>query len=410
MRRSEQAPTAGALAGVRVLDLSRVVAGPLCASLLGDLGADVIKVEGPNNPDETRGWLPPDVAGVGLYFASANRSKRAIAVDMKSPSGKAVILELVKSSDIVIENFTTGTLDRMGLGYTDLRAVNSQIILCSITGFGQTGPAHNEPGYDFIAQAMSGFVAMNGAPDSEGTKAPIALADLQAGLHATISILAALQARAATGRGQHCDISLLDSMTFSLLNLATTYLNTGEVPPRYGNEHQTLVPYQRFNTLDDSVIIAVGNDAQFARLCETLGCAELASDSRFNTASHRIRQRQELIPMLQTKLMRWPSAQLLASLREARVPCGPVNSVAQLFDEPQVRSRELVERVTAPGHPPLKLIASPLGLGDTPATISLPPPYFSEHTEEVLSELGYTPDAIDALRADGVIPDGDTRR
>ncbi|UTX51818.1 CaiB/BaiF CoA transferase family protein [Leucobacter aridicollis] len=396
--------TSGALAGIKVLDLSRVVAGPLCASLLGDLGADVIKVEGPNNRDETRGWLPPDVDGVGLYFASANRSKRAIAVDIKEPEGRTLILELAEQADIVIENFTTGTLDRLELGYQQLSAINAGIILCSITGFGQTGPARNEPGYDFIAQAMSGFVSMNGAPDAEGTKTPIAFADLQAGLHATISVLAALHARATTGRGQHCDISLLDSMSFSLLNLATTYLNTGEVPPRYGNEHQTLVPYQRFDTLDDSVIIAVGNDAQFTRLCEALGDAELARDSRFLTASQRISHRDQLIPVLQAQLLRWQSADLLTALREARVPCGPVNTVAQHFGDPQVTARGLVRSVSAPGHVSLKLLNSPLGLGDTPTRITLPPPHFSEHTDEVLAGLGYSPSAIRNLRDKGVIP------
>ncbi|GAA1319372.1 CaiB/BaiF CoA transferase family protein [Leucobacter albus] len=393
----------GALTGVRVLDLSRVVAGPLCASLLGDLGADVIKVEGPLNPDETRSWHPPEVSGIGVYFATVNRSKRAISVDLKTESGREIIRNLVRTSDVVIENFTTGTLERLGLDYPELRRINPRVILCSITGFGQTGPARAEPGYDFIAQAMTGFVAMNGAPGDEGTKAPIALADLQTGLHALISVLAALQARNQTGEGQHCDISLLDSMTFSLLNLATTFLNTGDVPPRYGNQHQTLVPYQNFATHDGEIVIAVGNDAQFARLCEVLERPELAVNDRFRTASARIRNREDLISLLQAELRVWHTAKLLEQLRQARVPSGPLNSIEDLFAEPQVAARDLVRTVEQPSAPPLKLIAAPFGLSGTPTRISLAPPMFSEHTDAVLEELGYDPGRRARLRAEGAI-------
>lgn len=394
---------AGALEGLRVLDLSRVVAGPLCASLLGDLGADVIKVEGPQNPDETRGWHPPDVGGLSVYFATVNRSKRAITVDLKSAAGKRVILDLVRDSDVVIENFTTGTLSRLGLDYDELKRVNPRVILCSITGFGQTGPDRDQAGYDFIAQAMTGFVKMNGTPGGEGTKAPIALADLQAGLHATISVLAALRARDRTGEGQHCDISLLDSMAFSLLNLGTTYLNTDKVPPRYGNQHQTLVPYQSFATQDHDVIVAVGNDAQFARLCTTLGCSELSEDRRYRSASSRIVHRESLIPRIQSELLAWHSAELLRQLRLANVPCGPVNGIDDLFDEPQVAARKIVRTVPHPSAPALKLLAAPFGLTGTPVEISLTPPGFSEHTEDVLAEIGYSPAEIAQLRAVGVI-------
>lgn len=402
-RSSAGEPAQGALQGIRVLDLSRVVAGPLCASMLGDLGADVIKVEGPRNPDETRSWRPPEIGDMGVYFATVNRSKRAITVDLKAPQGIAVIRDLVRMSDVVIENFTTGTLDRLGLGYEALRTLNSRIILCSITGFGQTGPSQAQGGYDFIAQAMTGFVSMNGAPGDEGTKAPIALADLQAGMHATISVLAALQAREQTGEGQHCDISLLDSMAFSLLNLGTTYLNTGVVPPRYGNQHQTLVPYQSFATKDRDIIIAVGNDEQFARLCAVLECSEFAKDERYHDASSRIGHRKSLVCALQKRLRSWSAADILARLRSARVPCGPVNTVDQLFEEPQVAARGIVETVHRQGSPDLKLLAAPFGLRGTPVRISSGPPQFSEHTDAVLRELGYPDTAIDMLRSTGVI-------
>ena len=394
---------AGALDGVRVLDLSRVVAGPLCGSLLGDLGAEVIKVEGPRHPDETRGWHPPDVAGLGLYYAAVNRSKRAITLDLASGDGQRIVRELVAQSDVVLENFTTGTLERRGLGYASLREINPGIVLCSITGFGQTGPYRDLPGYDVIAQAMSGFVSQSGAPGSEATKAPIALADMLTGLHATISVLAALRARDRTGRGQHCDLSLLDSMSFSLLNLASTYLNTGVVPPRYGNAHQTLVPYQPFHTQDQDVVIAVGNTAQFRELCAVLGRDDLRDDPRYASSSGRITHREALIPEVQASVRGWSAEALIGELRSRRVPCGPVNTVAETFADPHVLARGLVQTVAHPGVGDLRLMTSPFGLTGTPSRIGSPPPEFSEHTDAVLGELGYADEAIAALRASGVI-------
>lgn len=396
-------PDGGPLTGTRVLDLSRVVAGPFCGSLLGDLGADVIKVEGPRHPDETRGWLPPDVAGVGLYFAAVNRSKRAITLDLTTEDGQRIVKELVAQSDVVVENFTTGTLERRGLGFDTLREISPGIILCSITGFGQTGPYRDLPGYDVIAQSMSGYVSQSGAPDTEATKSPIALADMLTGLHATIGILAALRARERTGRGQHLDLSLLDSMTFSLLNLGSTYLNTGTVPPRYGNQHQTLVPYQPFPTRDRDVVIAVGNTAQFRALCGVLGRDDLLGDSRFATASGRIVNREALVPEVQASVQGWFSAPLIVELRAQRVPCGPVNTVADVFEDPHLQSRGLLREVTHPRAGTLRLMNAPLGLTGTPSRISAPPPEFSEHTAAVLDELGYTAADVETLRDSGVI-------
>ncbi|QIK64424.1 CoA transferase [Leucobacter viscericola] len=391
------------LEGVRVLDLSRVVAGPLCASLLGDLGAEVIKVEGPTNPDETRGWFPPDVESVGVYFATVNRNKRAITVDLKTEEGREIIRTLVKRSDVVVENFTFGTLDRLGLGYKSLRSINPGVVLCSITGFGQTGPNREQPGYDMVAQAISGFVSMNGAPADEATKAPIALADMLTGLHATISIIAALRARDLSGEGQHLDLSLLDSMVFSLLNLGTSYLNTGEIPPRYGNQHQTLVPYQRFETGDQDIVIAVGNDAQFQRLCSELGLEALAADERFRTASARIRNRETLIPLIAAALSDRSATALLARLQELRVPSAPINTIAEVFDDPHVIARGMVRNVEHPTAGTLRLLAAPLGFNADVTAIRRPPPAFSEHTDEVLSELGYSSEEISELRTNAVI-------
>ncbi|MEB4615646.1 CaiB/BaiF CoA transferase family protein [Leucobacter sp. M11] len=397
------APTAGALNGLRVLDLSRVVAGPLCASLLGDLGADVIKVEGPRNPDESRSWFPPDVEQISVYFATVNRSKRAITVDLASEAGRDIIRNLVRVSDVVIENFTTGTLARMGLDYESLSQINPRIVLCSITGFGQSGPYRHLPGYDFVAQAMSGFVSQNGAPGEEATKAPIALADMLTGLHAMISVLAALQSRAVTGVGQHCDLSLLDSMTFSLLNLGTTFLNTGATPPRYGNQHQTLVPYQPFSTADQDVVIAVGNNAQFGQLCTLLGIPELTTDPRYAEVTARILNRDSLVPIVQRVVLGWNAADLIRELRAHRVPCGPVNTVAQLFDDPHVRARGAVQTVAHPTAGALHLLAAPFGLLGTPTEVSHAPPLFSEHTDEVLTELGYSAERRAVLREQGVV-------
>ncbi|WP_025133693.1 CaiB/BaiF CoA-transferase family protein [Leucobacter sp. PH1c] len=391
------------LSGIQVLDLSRVVAGPLCASLLGDLGAEVIKVEGPEHPDETRGWFPPDTAGVGLYFATVNRNKRAITANLASDDGRAIVSELARRSDVVVENFTVGTLERLGLAYPALRRINPGVVLCSITGFGQSGPDRDQPGYDILAQARSGFVSANGAPDSEGTKAPIALADMLTGLHATISILAALRARDRTGTGQHLDLALLDSMVFSLLNLGTSTLNSGTEPPRYGNQHQTLVPYQRFRTRDRDIIIAVGNDAQFVRLCSELGLAGLPSDSRFSTASARITHREALLPLVEAACAARTADDLLSRLRALRVPAGPIHTISDALADPQIHARGLIQSVAHPTAGVLKLLRAPLGFADLPTVIRRPPPLFSEHTEEVLSELGYSEERIAALQVSGAI-------
>ncbi|MGE7606998.1 CaiB/BaiF CoA transferase family protein [Peribacillus frigoritolerans] len=392
-----------ALSRIKVLDLSRVVAGPVCTSILGDLGADIIKVEGPDFLDETRTWFPPDIEDISLYYMAVNRNKRAITVNLKTKEGIQIIKKLIRESDVIVENFKTGTMERLGLGYEDLKALNPKIIHCSITGFGHTGPYKQLPGYDFLAQAMSGFMSVNGTANGEPVKAGIAMADLYAGLYAIISILAALEARNHTGRGQHCDISLMDSMVASLLNIGTGYLNTGNLPKRYGNQHPTLVPYQNFQTNDKEIIIAVGNDRQFQRFCSLINAEELPQDERFATANSRIIYREELIPILQEVILTKTADEWLTLFQENNIPCGPINSLDRVFTDEQVLERQMIQEVEHPTVGIVKLLGSPIKLSDTPVTIERHPPLHGEHTEEVLLELGYDKQEIESFMEDKVI-------
>lgn len=392
-----------ALSRIKVLDLSRVVAGPVCTSILGDLGADIIKVEGPDFLDETRAWFPPDIEDISLYYMAVNRNKRAITVNLKTKEGIQIIKKLIQESDVIVENFKTGTMERLGLGYEDLKALNPKIIHCSITGFGHTGPYKQLPGYDFLAQAMSGFMSVNGTSNGEPVKAGVAMADLYAGLYAIISILAALEARNQTGRGQHCDISLMDSMVASLLNIGTGFLNTGNLPKRYGNQHPTLVPYQNFQTKDKEIIIAVGNDRQFQRLCSLINTEELPQDERFATANARIIYREELIPKLQEVILTKTADEWLTLFKENNIPCGPINTLERVFTDEQVLERQMIQEVEHPTVGIVKLLGSPIKLSDTPVTIERHPPLHGEHTEEVLLELGYDKQEIESFMEDKVI-------
>lgn len=395
--------TKKALSRIKVLDLSRVVAGPVCTSILGDLGADIIKVEGPDFLDETRAWFPPDIEDISLYYMAVNRNKRAITVNLKTKEGIQIIKKLIQESDVIVENFKTGTMERLGLGYEDLKALNPKIIHCSITGFGHTGPYKQLPGYDFLAQAMSGFMSVNGTSNGEPVKAGIAMADLYAGLYAIISILAALEARNHTGRGQHCDISLMDSMVASLMNIGTGFLNTGNLPKRYGNQHPTLVPYQNFQTKDKEIIIAVGNDRQFQRFCSIINAEELPQDERFATANARIIYREELIPKLQEVILTKTADEWLTLFQENNIPCGPINTLDRVFTDEQVIERQMIQEVEHPTVGIVKLLGSPIKLSDTPVTIERHPPLHGEHTEEVLLELGYDKQEIESFMEDKVI-------
>jgi crotonobetainyl-CoA:carnitine CoA-transferase CaiB-like acyl-CoA transferase len=390
-------PPAGALAGLRVLDLSRVLAGPWAGQLLADLGADVVKVERPEQGDDTRAWGPPWLGdGEGrctseaAYYLSANRNKRSITVDLAQPEGQTLVRELAAQADVVIENFKVGGLEQYGLDHASLRAQNPRLIYCSITGFGQTGPYAPRAGYDFLIQGMGGLMSLTGRPDGEDGGGPmkvgVALTDVMTGLYATVAVLAALSHRDRTGAGQHIDMALLDVQIACLANQASNYLVGGMVPSRIGNAHPNIVPYQEFPTADGYMIIAVGNDGQFGRLCATLGHAEWAVDKRFISNPQRVRHRAELIELLRGVTVTRGTADWVAAMEHAGVPCGPINTLDKVFEDPQVRARGL--RIDMP-HPlagSVPLVANPIRLSDTPVEYRRAPPTLGQHTDEVLAQ------------------------
>ena len=415
--------TAGALGHLRVLDLSRVLAGPWCTQNLADMGADVIKIEKPGEGDDTRHWGPPffpDAQGNpsdnAVYFAACNRNKRSVTVDMATAEGQRLIRELAMQSDVVVENFKTGGLKRYGLDYASLSALNPRLIYCSVTGFGQTGPYAPRAGYDLLVQAMSGLMSITGRADSEPGGGPlrvgVAVIDLFTGMYATTAILGALEARHRTGRGQHIDMALLDVAMAVLANQGAGFLNTGHVPGRQGNTHPSVVPYQDFPTADGRMLLAIGNDGQFARFCEAAG-TDWASDERFATNAGRVTHRDALIPLMSDLTRGRPTAEWIALLEDKAVPCGPINHIGQAFDDAQVRARGLrVEQERYPGATPpagetinrVVTTASPLRLSDTPTTLRHAPPALGQHTDEVLRQrLGLDAQQLQALRDQGVV-------
>jgi crotonobetainyl-CoA:carnitine CoA-transferase CaiB-like acyl-CoA transferase len=377
------------LTGIRVLDLSRVLAGPYCTMVLGDLGADVIKVESPDG-DETRGWGPPftgEARGESAYYLCINRNKRSIVVDFKTEAGRAILHQLIKRSDVLVENFRPGTLARFSLDFESVSAINPNLVYCSITGFGQTGPLRDRPGYDFMIQAMGGLLSITGEPDGEPMKVGVAVADLFAGQNAVIAILAALQARTRTGKGQHLDISLFDSQVGMLANVASNYLVSGNLPKRYGNAHANIVPYQSFQASDAWFVVAVGNDRQFEKLCGIIGKWEVVNDQRFVTNAGRVQNRDELIALLKPIFLEKTVDEWLALLDAAGIPCGPINTLDKVFSMPQVEAREILIHMEHPEIGDLRLVGSPLKFSDTPVDYRLPSPKLGEHTEEILKEL-----------------------
>ena len=392
-----------ALAGFRVLDLSRILAGPLCGMVLGDLGAEVIKVERPGSGDDTRAWGPPFAGGESAYYLCANRNKKSLTVNLKSSRGQELIRRLATRSDVLIENYKVGELDRLGLGYAQLSGLNPGLVFCSITGYGQTGPDKELPGYDFIIQGRGGVMSITGEPDGEPMKVGVAIADVTAGLYAANAIQAALLARSRTGQGQAIDIALLDTQVTWLANVASNYLVSGQRPGRFGNGHPTIVPYQSFHSRDGIFCLAVGNDGQWRKLCGLLG-TDWADDARFATNPARVEHRDVLIPLLQDAFAGRDTDSWLAALREAGIPCGPVQAIDEVFGDPQVVARDMVWDAPHPSAGQVRLAASPLKLSATPVAYRLPPPLLGEHTEEILTELlGYSSPEVERLRADGVV-------
>jgi crotonobetainyl-CoA:carnitine CoA-transferase CaiB-like acyl-CoA transferase len=403
-----------ALEGVRVLDLSRVLAGPWCTQTLADLGADVVKVERPGSGDDTRGWGPPFLrdrdgrdTAEAAYYLGTNRNKRSITVDIAKEEGQALIRRMAASCDVFVENFKVGDMARYGLDAPRLRAENSRLVYCSITGFGQTGPYAARAGYDYAVQGIGGLMSVTGErddlPGGGPQKVGVAVADLFTGMYATVAILAALRHRDATGEGQTIDMALLDAQVAMLANLGANYLVTGAAPRRAGNAHQNIVPYQVFEVADGHVIVAVGNDSQFVKFCEIAGCAEVARDPRFARNADRVRYRDVLVPMLAEVMKTRAKQDWLSSMEAAKVPCGPINDLREVFDDPQVQARGMVVPVAHPLTDELRLVGSPMKLSATPATCTRPPPLLGEHTDEVLEWFGVPDSERRVLRDRGVI-------
>jgi len=390
------------LQNIRVLDLSRVLAGPYCTMVLGDLGAEVIKVEPPEG-DETRGWGPPFAGGESAYYLCVNRNKRGMVVNLKTDEGRAILRDLATQSDVLVENFRPGTLKKFGLDFETLHGLNPRLVYCSISGFGQTGPLKDLPGYDFMIQAMGGIMSITGEPEGEPMKVGVAVADLFAGQNAVIAILAALQARAISGEGQYLDIALFDSQLGWLANVASNFLISGKTPKRYGNAHANIVPYQSFQARDGWFVVAVGNDRQFEALCRVIGQPELAVDERFAANSERVRNREILIPALKPIFMEKTVDEWLALIGE-QFPCGPINTFEQVFAMPHVREREMLVEMEHPTIGALPLVGSPLKMGGTPVGYRLPPPLMGQHTQIILRELlGYSEQKVTDLLGRGCI-------
>jgi crotonobetainyl-CoA:carnitine CoA-transferase CaiB-like acyl-CoA transferase len=404
--------SARALNGIKVLDLSRVLAGPWSTQILADFGADVIKIELPGAGDDTRGWGPPFLAtadgepelGVSAYFLSCNRNKRSAAIDLTDPKGAALIRRLAAEADILVENFKVGGLAKYGLDYDSIAAINPRIIYCSITGFGQTGPYKNRGGYDFVAQGMGGFMSITGEEGGGPLRAGVAMADLSTGMYATVSILTALRHAERTGEGQQIDVSLLDTQIATLANQSMNWLVGGIVPGRLGNRHPTVVPYKTFEVVDGSMIIAIGNDRQFRAFCVEMGRPELGADDRFATSPSRLVNRDAIEAIVQDIVRPFRRDALIGRFEAAGVPAGPVNSIADVFDDPFIEARRTVHRFVQEDGVEIPTVAYPGKLSLTPADYRYPPPRVGEHSREILREwLSLDSEELDALTSSGAI-------
>lgn len=394
----------GPLSGLRILDLSRILAGPTCTQLLGDYGADVIKVERPGSGDDTRGWGPPYVTGAdgeptgeSAYYLSSNRNKRSVALDVATPEGAEIVRRMARDCDVVIENFKPGGLRKYGLDHETLRAENPRLVYCSISGFGQTGPNADKPGYDLLAQAWGGIMSLTGEPEGEPMKVGVGIADVVCGLYACTAILAALRHRDTTGEGQHIDLALVDAQVAWLVNAGTNYLLSGEEQPRLGNGHPNIVPYQVFAVRDGHLIVAAGNDGQFARFCAILDREDLSTAPDYARNVDRVRNREALIAELAPVIAAWAKADLVAAMEAAKVPGGPINTLSEVFASEQVAARGMRISMPYPGAETgeLPLIGNPVKFSATPVTYRRPPPVCGEHTAEVLAEFGLARPAND---------------
>lgn len=392
------------LSGLRVLDLTRVLAGPYCTMMLADLGADVVKVERPDRGDDTRRWGPPWVGSESAYYISVNRNKKSVTVNLKTQEGREIVSRLSKRSDVLVENFRVGTMEKWRLDYDTLQDMNPGLIYCSLTGYGQTGPYRERSGYDFVVQAQGGIMSVTGPTEGPPSKVGVAIVDITAAMYATICILAALQERARSGRGQYIDIGLLDAQVAWLANVGSNYLVSGERPGRYGNAHPNIVPYQLFPTSDGYIAVAVGNDSQWQRLCALDDWADLASDERFASNAQRVVYRDRLVPILQERFQSRSSQDWHDALVAAGIPCSRINCVDEVLEDPHVLERDMLVELPHPTAGTVKLVGSPLKLSRTPVRFERAPPLLGQHTDEVLTDyLDYAPADIERLRDEGVV-------
>ena len=392
-----------ALDGLTVLDLSRVLSGPYCTMMLADMGARVIKVEQPGKGDDTRGWGPPFQNGESAYFLSINRNKESVTLNLKHPEGRRVLDALVARADVLVENFRPGTLERMGLGYADLAQQRPDLVYCSVSGFGQTGPRRREPGYDAVMQGEGGLMSITGPADGPGYRLGIAIVDIVAGMFSAWGVAVALLARERTGRGQLVDVGMLDAAAALLTYQAGIHFTTGEAPGRLGNRHPSITPYETLEAADGELVVAVGNDQLWRTFCGVIGTEELADDPRFRTNKDRVAARDALRPLLVERMRTRPAADWLERLRAAGIPCGAVRDLAQVFTDPQLIERAMVVALDHPVAGAIRQLGVPIKMSETPGAVRTPPPALGQHTAAVLGELGYGAAEIAGLRADGAI-------
>jgi len=389
-----------------VVDLSRILSGPVCTMLLADMGAQVIKVEPPPGGDDSRKWGPPFVGGMSTYFQSVNRNKKSLGLNLQSEAGRQILWKLIDRADILIENFKPGVLDRLGFGYEAVSKRRPEIVYCSISGFGQTGPYRTRPGYDVVAQGESGLMDLTGFPDGPPAKVGTSISDIVTGMYATQGILLALLARVRSHKGQWVDVSLLDSTVATLTYQAQNYLSTGRTPSRMGTRHPSIVPYECFRVQDGYVNIGVTNQKQWMSFCKELHLSEIQDDPRFSSTDSRLNNYSELKPILDRVLEKFTRSEVLRKMATAAIPAGPVNTVAEIMEDPQIDAREMIRELTHPEYGPIRVLGLPIKLSDTPGIVEGPPPVFGEHNRSVLKMLGYSEDAIGELAKDGTLVSG----